>query len=482
MVAYADLANYGVDPWNNIENNERPFYDPFLRDVYMRNSMYSQHVTMKVDLNSEVKARTIYFNDLIPPRPNIAPIANRAMDATRLYSDSYQRQVTTERYGNGMALHRESQMFSYWRKNGTEAGLINIINQALGQVVVDHLDTLARNAFFRHPYADFGIAGASGFGGISGTTDILSTELLDEVWLSMRDVQRPYSALPQTYDPSGDAILCLTTAGAVHDLKREVGTGTGGLNFVDVNKYTDEGRAQLVRGELGTYRGMRFIDSPFAKLWNVGAIEVQTTIKAAVAPGDGAPDPATILVEGTRKVGQPGATHYIVVDDSTGFTVNEMVTIHKLRVDSAYLLANPGMGVTDGVKFDDPMKQDVEIYSIDTTTPGAHRIAIKEPYMMTGDTGAGLETDLGGTVYGYVTKAVTVHSALFLTPGLSSNALVAGVAQPPDIYLPPAIDDYLSMYRVTYDFYIKYALWDARAYRMTFLRGSNVTIGRPIFR
>jgi hypothetical protein len=38
------------------------------------------------------------------------------------------------------------------------------------------------------------------------------------------------------------------------------------------------------------------------------------------------------------------------------------------------------------------------------------------------------------------------------------------------------------MYRVTYDFYLKYALWDARAYRMTFLRGSNVTMGRPIFR
>lgn len=96
MTGYGDYANYGVDPWNNIELNERPWYDPVLRDIYLRQSVYSQHVTMKVDLNGP-KARTITFNDLIPPRPNIAPIAPRQMEATRLYGDSFQRQVTTER-------------------------------------------------------------------------------------------------------------------------------------------------------------------------------------------------------------------------------------------------------------------------------------------------------------------------------------------------------------------------------------------------
>lgn len=94
---YASFANYGSDPWNRIELNERTWYDPLLRDVYMRNAVYAPHATMKVDLNGP-RARTIYFNDLIPPRPNIAPIDGRRMEASRLYSDSYQKDVTTARH------------------------------------------------------------------------------------------------------------------------------------------------------------------------------------------------------------------------------------------------------------------------------------------------------------------------------------------------------------------------------------------------
>lgn len=376
-----------------------------------------------------------------------------------------------------MAVHRESQMFSYWQKNGATAGLLNIIQQSLGQVIVDHLDQLARNAFYAHPYPIIGLNAASSFAGLSGSTDIMTTDLVDQVWLALHDRQKPYSAIAQGY-VTGDEIICITTAGAVHDLKREVGTGAGGLNFVDINKYTDEGRARLIRGELGMYRGVRFVDNPMAKIWNAGDITVQTTITAAVTPGSGAPDPATTLVEGTRKVGQPGATHSITVADTTGLTAGDMITIHKLRHTGGTVLAAYGAGTLNGPRIDDPMRQDVEIHSVVNGTT----LTLKEPYMMTTDYGAGLETDLGGGVYGYVTKAVTVHSALFLTPGLSSNALVAGVAQPPVIYMPPAIDDYLSINRVTYDFWMKYQLWDARAYHLAYLRGSNSLIGKSIFR
>lgn len=474
--SYSDFANYGVDPWNNITLNERPWYDPVLRDIYLRNSVYSQHVTMKVDMNGP-KARTIYFNDIIPPRPNIQEINPRLMDATRLYTDSFQRSVTTARYGNGMAVHRESQMFSYWQKNGAQAGLLNIIQNSLGQVIVDHMDLLARNAFYAHPYPIIGLNNASSFAGLSSTTDIMTTNLVDEIWLALHDRQKPYSAIAQGY-VTGDEVICITTAGAVYDLKREVGTGTGGLNFVDINKYTDEGRTLLIKGELGMYRGVRFVDNPMARLWNAGDIEVTTAIKAAVTPGSGAPDPATTLVEGTRKVGQPGSTHSITVASTVGFVAGDMITIHKLKHDAGSVVTAFGAGTIDGPKVDDPMRQDVEIAVVIDST----HLSLKEPYMMTTDNGAGLETDLGGTVYGYVTRAKTIHSALFLTPGLSSNALVAGVAQPPVIYMPPAIDDYLSINRVTYDFWMKYQLWDARAYHLAYLRGSNSLIGKRVFK
>ncbi len=468
-----DFSNYyGVDPWGDITLNERDWYDPFLRDIYLRNSVYSQHVSMKVDLNGP-RARTIHFNDLIAPRPNIAPIQPRAMEATRLYTDSYQKSVTTQRYGNGMALHKESEMFSYWQRmgGGTGFGLLPIIQASLGQVITDHLDTLARNAFFAHPYSLKGLSTASGFDGID-TDDKMVTDLLDEIWLGMRDRSIPFAPVP-TVAPSGSELLCITTAGAVHDLKREIGSG-GALSFVEVHKYANA--TPLIRGELGMYRGFRFIDNPFAKLWNMGTNQAQTTITAAIQPGDGAADPETELVEGVRRVGQPGATHFIQVASVTGFEAGDMITIHELRhANLASVQAYKGAGVVNGPKFDDPMLQNVEIHSVDV---GNNRLILKEPYMMTKDNGKGLETDLGSGVYGYVTKAQTIHSALFLNPRYGVSPLVAGVAQPPVIYTPPAIDDYLSMYRITYDMWLKYALWEPRAFEVAFITGANRGLGR----
>jgi N4-gp56 family major capsid protein len=475
MDSYGDFSNYGVDPWGaSITLDERPWYDPLLREQYLRSSVYSQHVAMKVDLNGP-RARTIYFNDLIPPRPNISPLAPRKMEATRLYNDSFQREVTTARYGNGFAFHRESEMFIYWQKNGAQLGLMALIQSQIGQVVTDHFDILARNEYLRHPYSYMGMSDASGFGGID-TDDRMTTDFLDEIWLSLRDRQRPYSSLPTTY-PIGNETVCITTAGAVHDLKRE-GTSSGSpINFIDAHKYTEN--TPLIRGELGMWRGVRFVDNPMAKLWNCGEIEVQTTITAPVKPGAGTPDPRTTKVEGTRKVGQPGAVHFIQVADASGFEPNMMISIHRVRHDADSLAAEANRGVLNGPVFDDPMKQDVEIHSVDTV---ANRITLKEPYMMTGESGEGLEDDLGAGVYGYITHAATIHTALFLTPGLSSSALVAGVAQPPVIYTPPPFDDYMSIFRVSYDFWLKYALWDARAYDLAFFRGPNVLTGRRQFR
>jgi len=474
MVDYTDFANYASDPWENITTNEREWYDPALRDVYIRNAVYSPHVTMKIDLNGP-KARTINFNDIIPPRANIAALSNRAMESSRLHTDTYGRDVTTERMGNGMAFHRESQMFNFWERNGKAAGIINIINGGLGQVIVDHLDALARNSFFNHPNPTMGTASASGFG-LIGADEKMTTDLIDYIWLRLRDRQRPYSALPAHY-PTGEEMLCITTAGVVHDLKREIGVGSGELTFVDVHKYSHGGK--LIRGEIGMWRGVRFIDNGFAKLWNCGLNEVQTTIKAEVKPGDGAPDPATTKVEGTRKVGQPAATHYLTVQDSAGFSVGDMVSIHRTRHSSGTLTTYSSRGVLNGPIYDDPQKQDVEIYSIDTSGgAGDHHIAFNEPFMMVDQSGEGLETDLGSGVYGYVTLAATIHSALFLVPGISNNGLVAGIAQPPRIYTPRPIDDYESIYRISYDMWLKYALWDSRAYELVFLRGANALTGK----
>jgi hypothetical protein len=484
--SYGDYANYGVDPWAGIELNERPWYDPVLRDVYMRQSVYSQHATMKVDLAGP-KARTIYFNEVIPPRPNIAPIGNRQMESTRLYSDSYQKEVVTQRYGNGMSFHNEDAMFNYWQSQGGGVGpglmpyLMNV-NGGLAQVIVDHLDILARNAYFEHPAPMMGLNNASGFGAITDD-DKFSTDVLDEIRLMFRDMQKPFSPVAMNTF-TGDEIMAITSAGAIYDIQRESGAVNSGPTFLEVQKYQQNN--PILRGEIGAWRGFRFVDNPFSKLWNTGSIGIRANITAALKPGDGAPNPTTTKVEGSRRVGQPGATHFIQLNDAAGLEPGMMITIHREKHDATSLLeyttaSGGARGVLNGVVHDDPMAQNVEIHSVDLALD---RITIKEPYMMTDaavNGGQGLETDLGGSVYGYVTFGDTIHTALFLTRN-SANAIVAGVAQPPKLYTPKPYDDYESVYRLSYDLWLKYQLWEARNYALFYFRAPNKTFGRAIYR
>lgn len=377
-------------------------------------------------------------------------------------------------------------MFSYWKRNGA-LGLRQIINDSMSGVVVDHLDTLARNAFFINPYSMFGVGSASGFSAISNSTDRMGTDLLDAIWLGMRDRKVPWAALSQTFEPA--EIFCITTPGAIYDLKREIpAANTFASNkFVNIAEYANP--ELLMAGEIGTYRGVRFIESPMAELWNVGTIITQTSITAAVKPGDGAPDPATTAVDTVRYVGQPGATHTITVTSTTGFNVGEKVTVHKLRFNtgSGLGLTNPKLGVVGGgvgggggVDFLDPMLQDMIIYSI----PDSTHLVFQEPYMMTdtdANSGKGLETDLGGTVYGYVTKAANVHTAVFLN-NTFKNGVVAGVAQPPRFYTPPAVDDFESIYRISYDTWTKYQLWEPQVFEVAFVAAPNKDKGIPYVR
>lgn len=479
MVDTYDFSNqYGADPWANITLNERTWYNPNLQMSYYRQSVYSQYANFQINL-AAMKSRTIVFNEMIATRPNIAPIDNRTMNATRMYTDSAHKQVTVVRYGNGMSVHKESEMFNYWEQNGREAALIRIINESLGQVLVDHLDQLARNAYFNHPYPQFGNGSASGFSEISATDDRLTTTALDNIWLSIADTDMPFAPLPTQAVVTGDELVCVTTPGTIYDLKREVGTsGTGDLTFVDVMKYADGVR--LISGEEGKYRNIRFVKNNLAKLFNCGTIDRQTTIKSPVTPGSGAPDPATTKVDGIRQVGQPGATHYIIIDNAVGLSVNDKVTVHQLRHDDeTSVAAYNHMGVVHGVKFDDPMKQDLVIQSIDTSGGfGAHKLVFKEPYMMVSDAGKGLETDLGGGVYGFVTKAQHIHTALFLIPNAQAAPIVAGVAQPPMIYTPPSVDDFESIKRVTYDMWLKFGLWEPNSFRLWTGAGANFRMGQ----
>ena len=95
-MSYNFNDTYSIDPWDGIEQNQRTYYDGLLRQQYTRAAVYSPYVQMRVDPTA-FQTRTIVFNDLIAPRANIGVIGDREMNATRLYTDSYQKRVTVER-------------------------------------------------------------------------------------------------------------------------------------------------------------------------------------------------------------------------------------------------------------------------------------------------------------------------------------------------------------------------------------------------
>jgi hypothetical protein len=115
------------------------------------------------------------------------------------------------------------------------------------------------------------------------------------------------------------------------DLMQEAEDKDGSTKFVNVMQYADPTR--VANGEIGSWLGVRFIETNLACLYNCGAIDAQTTVTAAISAGDGAPDPATTAVDQVYYVGESTATHYITVADSSGFAVGDYVTVHVDRTN-----------------------------------------------------------------------------------------------------------------------------------------------------
>jgi hypothetical protein len=149
------------------------------------------------------------------------------------------------------------------------------------------------------------------------------------------------------------------------------------------------------------------------------------------------------------------------VDDTTGFAIGDIVTIHADRTN-----AN---GVTNGVDYTDGKMQVRRIVAISGTTGGT--LSFDRPILEP------LTTDLGGGVYGYVTKGRHVHSMLFIA---GNDGVVQGVAQPPMIHTPAPVDDLGMIYRFTYDMYSGWQAFNKHAFEVAFVAGSNRVTGPRI--
>ncbi len=133
--------------------------------------------------------------------------------------------------------------------------------------------------------------------------------------------------------------------------------------------------------------------------------------------------------------------------------MNDIVTIHTQRTAS--------YGITDGV---DPFEGKAEFRRIVGIDTGNDRITFDRPIM------DDFDTDLGGGVYGYVTKGLNVHASIFVG---APNGVVAGVGQPPRLYTPPPVDDLMSVNRFSWDAYVGHQPYRPEVFEVVFSAGST---------
>lgn len=445
---------YGADPWSDLANNERRYYDPMLRDIYRKKNVFGQFSNFQQNLANR-KAKNMTITSLYDIHPNTDPIGVRDLWGTASHIDNRQVEVTFNRYYGKVAYNKYDDLITYWDDNGGNGSAVRrIVNDKLGQNMTEVIDLLGRNAYLNLPYQRFG--GSSTNFSTLATGDKVTTELLDDVHLGMQYRDVPYA---QSSDGTVDNIVCITTPGVYYDLQRQ----SDPKDWIARVQYADASR--LLNYEVGAFRNIRWIVTPKATLYNCGSITYQTTVVSAIEAGDGAPDPTSTKVDNTWMVGQPGisATHYIQLAsgaDMTQYSVNDIITIHRTRGNT--------YGVTNGVLFSEGTITNRRLVAIDSTNK---RLSFDMPIMID------FKTDLGSGVYAYVTKATHVHSSIFIG---GPDAIAVGVGRPVEFHAPAPNDDFNSQYRFSWDTFMGWQNFNPSCAEVLFTTGTYRGVGSKV--
>lgn len=449
---------YSDNPWEVIDKNQRTWYDPDLIALFRQSALFTPTIQFVKNLG-DARATKMVMTQLMDPHPDYTALALRQIWMPAAHVDSRQVEIEFSRYGGKVAYNTYDDMVTYWRQNN-QAGIRNIMRGALGQHMIDVLDLLARNAYVKGAidsgYVLYSGTGSS-FNDLS-TSDTFELSTAMDIWLGMT-----MRGVASAMGPSGSAnnIVCYTTPAVIYDIQK----GTNSDEWISVHQYANP--ESLLRYEVGTYKNIRFVQSPKLVLWNSGPIIAQGNISAAIHAGDGAPNPATTKVDGVYQVGQTsaGIVNYITVGSwNTGtvanIEVNDVITIHLTRT-STY-------GVSNGVN---PFEGTAHVRRVVGVSSSPDKIILDKPIMID------MATDLGGGVYGYVTKARNVHSSIFVG---GPNGIVSGVAMPPRLHTPPPVDDFEMVQRFSWDGYLGHQVYSPEVFEVVFSAGTTRIKGEAV--
>jgi len=444
---------YADNPVEVLDKNKRVWYDPDVLALFRDRSLFAGLITYARNLG-DVRATSMVVTQLLEPHANYNALATRQLWLPSMHIDSQEVEITFQHHGGKVAMHEYDELVTYWQTDGVQ-GLRTILNRVLGINIVDVHDFLARNAMIQGALETTGYTyyagAATDFGDIDEVNDRFTPDIATAIQLGMK-----YREVAGALNPDGSAgaVVCYTTPGVIFDLQSDE-------DWVEVAKYGDPSR--LFRYEVGSYKNVRFVESPRLVLWNCGVVEFQDTLSAARHAGDGSPNAGRSedRVDGVYSVGQTSAGIVsnlqlsgspITGDLATNVQVNDIITIHLSRTSA--------FGVTNGVHPFDGTLHNRRVVDVDGATD---QIMLDKPIMLD------FATDLGSGVFGYVTKGFNVHSSIFVG---APQAIVSGVAAPIRLHTPPPIDDLESIYRFSWNDRMGHQPYNPEVMEVCFSAGS----------
>jgi len=416
---------YSDNMWYQLQSLKDPIIAMNLQERFQTLSLYRQFVPTQVAMTQDGHiAESMTFQGIFAMEPQIDPVGTRQIWFPSNYVDTWKQSISFEFYADKVALHRYDDRVQAYRFRG-QAGLIPIARTLLSESMVIGLDLLARNAFYDGQRKHF-INDRANFGAVVAGDKYVLTEA-QKVWLDLT-----YEDVPLAMSPTGNGVgtmIAITTPSVIHDIKSSAGT-----DFITADLYA---RPELrLRYEVGMYDNVRYIAARRNVLWNCGTVVHQAVTQLDYGPGDGA---WTGLVDGVYQVGQTsGVSNWIEVDDASGFTVNDMVTVHQTRTN-AY-------GVTNGVDYKEGTARLRKIVAIVGNT-----IAFNMPLFHEFPAGS------------FITLAQSIHPTTYIAGPMG---VVNGVGEPIGVEVREPIDDAGAIWRFVWMGRFKYQVMRPEVFRI----------------
>lgn len=461
---------YDINPVAVIDQNR---WDDRTSEVALQFRAYPTLYTPLIDwddTSARTGAATTIFTELLEGDVDIDSIPLTAnYIKSPIGVDSRARSMSTSRYGDKIQLHESSNIFQQWKMSGGRDWR-PLLRGLLGQSVIRKMELLARNAFLSGPKEFWTYSGTATNWATIGTADTFELEIVNEWNLRMGNTGSP--VIP---GDMASAKVSIMPPGVVYDFYSTLAAASSNEQAMWRDAQLYAGRE--LRYELGSYKGVRFIQHPNDKfgvnnsvLYNCGAISKQFGVTLPIHMGDGSPDPETTKVDDVWMVGQKSVVHYVQLENFADgdYAVNDIVTIH-VDTTTAY-------GVTNGVNPLSGKTIQRRVVAVDHTN---NRLSFDRPVMFNYESSFSGTSVSGaaGVFYAYVTKAR--HIGMVLTMG-SRGGILGEVARPMKFYEPKPIDDFESVWRYVWDIVAGYNIWEPNLFEVHFCAVTLPKVGGVI--